>query len=268
MKRLLSVVAVATLSACTQIDTGNVGVESSMGQFKPEVLTPGVYFTLFKRVTEVSAKEILLPVEDMRPQTKDKITLTDLDIDLYIQIAPDKATEILTRWPGDTTGSGAGDGSVGVGLNYVLRVAREAIYSDIATRSSATVHTERSEIASTVVKSVQDDLDKSVGKGWFFVRSANVRNIVTDPALEANIKAAAAAQFELQKKERDIQVAKAEAERKRIEAQGDAEAIRIKAQAVSAQGGDDFVRLEAIKRWDGKLPTTMGAGAIPFVNVK
>ena len=61
MKKLIPVLAAAVLAACTQIDTGNVGVESSMGQFKKEVLTPGVYFTAFKRVTEVSTKEILLP---------------------------------------------------------------------------------------------------------------------------------------------------------------------------------------------------------------
>lgn len=267
MKKLIPVLAAAVLAACTQIDTGNVGVESSMGQFKKEVLTPGVYFTAFKRVTEVSTKEILLPLEDMRPQTSDKITLTDLDVDIYVQIDPAKATDVITRWPGDISDSGGKDGSVGVGLNYIARQAREAIYSDIAKRGSATVHTERAAIASAVVKALQADLDASAGKGWFFVRSANVRNLVTDPALEANIKAAAAAQFEEQKKEREIQVAKKEAERRRIEAEGEAAAIRIKAEAISKQGGDDYVRLQALAKWDGKLPTTTG-GAIPFINVK
>lgn len=94
-----------------------------------------------------------------------------------------------------------------------------------------------------------------------------MRNLVTDPALEANIKAAAAAQFEEQKKEREIQVAKKEAERRRIEAEGEAAAIRIKAEAISKQGGDDYVRLQVLAKWDGKLPTTTG-GAIPFINVK
>ena len=109
MKKLIPVLAAAVLAACTQIDTGNVGVESSMGQFKKEVLTPGVYFTAFKRVTEVSTKEILLPLEDMRPQTSDKITLTDLDVDIYVQIDPAKATEVITRWPGDISKQGGDD---------------------------------------------------------------------------------------------------------------------------------------------------------------
>jgi hypothetical protein len=54
----------------------------------------------------------------------------------------------------------------------------------------------------------------------------------------------------------------------RVEAQGVADAIRIKASAVSAQGGQQFVDLEAIKKWDGKLPQTMSGNATPFIHVK
>ena len=101
MKKAITLIAVAALSACTQIDTGNIGVESTMGQVKKETMPPGVFFTLFKRVTEVSAKELLLQMNDMKPQTKDKITLTDLDVDIYYQIDPSNAADIMTRWPGD-----------------------------------------------------------------------------------------------------------------------------------------------------------------------
>lgn len=266
-KTALILALLAAVSGCTQIDTGNVGVESAMGQVKNEVLTPGVYFTLFKKVEEVTGKEVPLQLNDLRPQTIDKITLSDLDVDIYIQIDPSKAPAIKTRWPGDTTGLEKDD-AVALGLSYVSRQAREAIYSDIAKRGSATVHTERADIASKLVTSLQEDLDASAGKGWFFVRSANIRSLVTDPALEANIKAAANAQFEVKKKELDIEVARKEAERKKIEAQGEADAIRIKTQAISSQGGDDYVRLQAIEKWDGKLPTTTAGGSIPMVNLK
>ena len=69
MKRILTIAAAASLAACTQIDTGNVGVESTMGQVKKETMPPGVYMTVFKRVTEVSAKELRLSLDDMKPQT-------------------------------------------------------------------------------------------------------------------------------------------------------------------------------------------------------
>jgi regulator of protease activity HflC (stomatin/prohibitin superfamily) len=266
MKTLLIIAATAILGACSQIDTGNVGVESTLGQVKQETMPPGVYFTMFKRVTEVIAKETPLALNDLKPQTSDKITLADLDVDLYVQINPAKAAEIMTKWPGDVTTVDKEDGAR-IGFNYVTRQAREAIYSAVAKRGSATVHTERSQIAADVVKELQVSLDAEAGKGLFFVRSANVRNLVTDPALEANIKAAAQAQFKLQEEKNKLEVAKVEAERKRAEAQGDADAIRIKAEAVAKQGGKEYVELQAIAKWDGKLPTT-SAGVVPFINLK
>lgn len=265
-KSLLLACMVAFLSACSQIDTGNVGVESTLGQVKKETMPPGVYFTLFKKVTEVVAKEVPVQLNDMRPQTSDKITLTDLDVDLYVQIDPSKASEIMTKWPGDLT-QVEKSGEYALGLNYIVRQAREAVY-DVASRyKSDVIHTMRTEIAAAVASQLQKSLDAEAGKGMFFVRSANVRNLVTDPALEANIKAAANRQFEINAKAKEVELARLEADRQRAEAQGVADAIRIKAEAVSKQGGAEYVQLEAIRKWDGKLPVTQAGGAVPFISV-
>jgi len=85
----------------------------------------------------------------------------------------------MTRWPGDTVTVDKEDGAR-IGFNYVTRQAREAIYNSISKHGSSTVHTERTQIADEVVKALQSDLDSSAGKGWFFVRSANVRNLQTE----------------------------------------------------------------------------------------
>jgi regulator of protease activity HflC (stomatin/prohibitin superfamily) len=267
MKKFLLIPLVATLGACTQIDTGNIGVESTLGQVKKETMPPGVYFTMFKRVTEVSAKELRLELNDMKPQTKDKITLADLDVDIFYQIDSSKAAEIMTKWPGDAVEL-KGEEGVRLGNNYVTRQAREAIYNAISQYGSETVHTERVSIAAKVVESLQKDLDDSAGKGMFFVRSANVRNLVTDPALEAAIKENANRNFQIASKQKEVELAKAEADRKRVEAQGDADAIRLRASAIQAQGGKEYVELEAIKKWDGKLPTSMTGNVTPFIHVK
>lgn len=267
MRKLLLIPAIAYLAACTQIDTGNIGVESTMGQVKTETMQPGVYFTLFKRVTEVSAKEMPITLEDMRPQTSDKITLKELDIDLYVQIDPGKAAQIMTRWPGDAIEI-KGEEGARVGFNYVTRQAREAVYNAVTKYGSDIVHTKRAEIAADVVAQLQKTLDADVGKGWFFVRSANVRNLVTDPALEQAIKEAANRDYQIKAKQKEVELARAEAERKRVEAQGNADAIRINAQAISVNGGNEYVQLKAIEKWDGKLPITQAGGAVPFLNIK
>lgn len=264
----IAILAAALFAAagCSQIDTGNVGVESTLGQVKKEILAPGLYFTPLKRVLEVSAKESVLTLEDMKPQTSDKISLADLDVDIYVQIDPAHAPDIMTRWPGDVSTVKGEDGAR-VGANYVLRQAREAVYSTVTKYPSATVHTERANLAAGIVASLQKDLDDSAGKGWFFVRSANVRNLVTDPALEASIKEAAKRDFQIAAKEKEVILAVAEANRKRAEAQGDADAIKLRASAIAANGGAEYVQLQAIAKWDGKLPTT-SAGVVPFINLK
>lgn len=265
MKALL-IALVAFLTACSQIDTGNVGVESTMGQVKSETMPPGVYFTMFKTVTEVCAKELPVAVNDLKPQTSDKITLADLDIDFYVQIDPGKAATVMTKWSGDRADV-KGD-CVALGQNYIARQAREVIY-DVATKfPAATIHLERTKIAADAVRQLQAGLDAEAGKGMFFVRSANVRNLDTDPELQKNIKAAAQAQFKLQEEKNLLENAKIVAERNREEARGVADSIRIKAEAVSKQGGAEYVQLEAIKKWDGKLPVTQAGGATPFLSIK
>ena len=71
---------------------------------------------------------------------------------------------------------------------------------------------------------------------------------------------------------------KAEAEKARVAAQGEAdaqltraraeaEAIAIKAKAL--RDNPDILQLNAIEKWDGKLPVYMTEGAVtPFVTVK
>lgn len=267
MKKFFLILFSVLLTACSQIDTGNVGVESSLGQVKKEVLLPGVYVTGFTRVTEVSAKELLLKLDNLTPQTSDKINLRDLDIDIYVQIDPGHAPDIMTRWPGDAV-TVEGEDGVRVGINYVTRQAREAVYSDISKRNSATVHTERTSIVDGVVSALQKDLDASAGKGWFFVRSANVRSLQTDPALEAAVKEAATRQFQINTKAKEVELANLEADRKRAEARGDADAMRLRAEAITSQGGAEYVQLQAIAKWDGKLPVTSAGSSIPFLSIK
>ena len=68
------------------------------------------------------------------------------------------------------------------------------------------------------------------------------------------------------KAEQDLARIKVESEQAIARAQGEAEAIRIQSQAIQTGGGANYVQLQAIQKWDGKLPNTM-AGTVPFVNV-
>lgn len=66
----------------------------------------------------------------------------------------------------------------------------------------------------------------------------------------------------------DARILQATAEARAIELQGKAQATAIEAQALALKASSDLVELRKADRWDGKLPTSIYAGApIPFMSM-
>lgn len=265
---LAALVVAGNLAGCTQIDTGNVGIESTFGQVKEQSLTPGVYNTVFKRVLEVSAKEIPIEVANLTPKAKDNVTLQDVDLTVYYKIDPARAPAIFTRYSGDvSTLKDSGDVALASGL--VARMAREATYKAFAAVLASEAHTKRTDIAADIRSATQAEIDADAGKGWIQVTNIIVRNIVTDPRLEESIKQAAAVEFQIREKNQQISLAKSEAERKRIEAEGEARANKIIADSLSPA----LIQLRQIEATamfakNGTHTVLLPQGAQPLIQVK
>ena len=76
------------------------------------------------------------------------------------------------------------------------------------------------------------------------------------------------AEQEALREENRLKKVEFEAQQRIEQARGEAEAIRIQAQAINSQGGEDYVQLQAIAKWNGILPTQFVPGsAIPFLNL-
>lgn len=70
------------------------------------------------------------------------------------------------------------------------------------------------------------------------------------------------------KAKNDLERIKLEAEQRVAQAEAEATAIKIQAEAITQQGGEDYVNLKAVEKWDGKLPTQMIPNAsLPFINL-
>ena len=53
-----------------------------------------------------------------------------------------------------------------------------------------------------------------------------------------------------------------------IKAKGEAQAIELQARTINAQGGESYLRLEAIRKWNGTMPVHLGSHTpLPFVDV-
>jgi regulator of protease activity HflC (stomatin/prohibitin superfamily) len=230
LRRLALPLAALSLTACSQIDTGNVGVERTLGKVGTEALTPGVYFTLFKSVDEFTTKEVSFQLVDMTPKSRDNLTMKDVDIDVYYKTTPAAVPGLCVKYQGDVVQHNqiaqGGTKDLVVAFSRVSREAREAIYKSVAELDATTMHTKRTELSEMVRARLQEELEKN-DKGAFVVTAVNVRNLLTDPAIEAAIRSRAETDQAIEKKRKEVELAKAEAERLIVQAQGEARANEI-----------------------------------------
>ena len=75
----------------------------------------------------------------------------------------------------------------------------------------------------------------------------------------ANEQAALAAQA-------NVATAKANADARMAKAKGDAESIQVEAEAIRTN--PEIVKMRAVEKWDGRLPTYTGSGPMPFIDAK
>jgi len=258
---------VAALAGCSQIDTGNVGVERSFGKVSPEELPPGVYSTLFKSVDEFTTKEVAVQLTDLRPKSRDNLTMQDVDIDVYFKVDPGKVADLFVKYQGDVTKIEGGD--YAVGYNRMLREAREAVYKSVAGFDATTMHTKRAELSEEVRKNLQAELEKS-DKGSFFITNVNVRNLVTDANIENAIRERAKVDQQIEAKRKEIELAKAEAERQVVEAEGHAKSNRILAESLTPAliRMKEIEAMQAFAKQGNSTVVLPAGGATPLINLK
>lgn len=219
MKRLSTLILIAfamLLGACSQIDTGNVGVERTLGKVSAEALPPGVYFTLFKTVDEFTGKEVLFQLDDMRPKSRDNLTMQDMDIDVIYKVDGSKVPALYAKYQGDVAQHKqvVKDGSSDLIVSHgrVAREAREAVYNAVSSFDATTMHTKRTELSELIRKTIQSELDKA-DKGAFIVAGVNVRNMVVDKGIEDAIRQKAATDQRVEQAQRELALTKAEADK-------------------------------------------------------
>jgi prohibitin 1 len=276
IRTLLVLAVAAQLGACTQIDTGNVGVERTLGKVGTEALPPGVHFTLFKTVDEFTSKEVIFQLDNMTPKSRDNLTMQDMDLDVIYKVDGSRVPALYAKYQGDIVKHDqvvkGGSSDLIISHSRVVREAREAVYKSVASFDATTMHTRRTEITEAVRKVLQAELD-AADKGAFTITSVNVRNLVVDKALEDAIRQKAATDQRIEQAQRELALTKAEAEKLIAKAEGEAKANRILAESITAP----LIRMREIEAQRdaaiaiaGKAGNTvlLGGVATPLIQIK
>jgi regulator of protease activity HflC (stomatin/prohibitin superfamily) len=222
-------------SSCGTLESGGVGVRTTLGRVDTQEIEPGLYWVLpwISRVQEFSAKEIGVDLNDMTPKAKDNLSLRDLDVTIYYKTDAASIAELYIKYASQHVRDEYS--RVYFPAHALLqRLSRNIIYEETARMDSLVMHTRRDELAIAVQKGLQAELDKN-DKGIFTVTRVVIRQLTTDPAIEKAIQESVAAQKQLETTKQRIQIAEAEAQVEVKKAEGIAKANQIINQSLTRE---------------------------------
>ncbi len=223
------------LTSCGTVESGNVGVRTTLGKVAPDEVEPGLYLGLpgISRVQEFSAKEIGLDLNDLTPKARDNLTLRDLDVTVYYRVAGASIADLYVKYAGQHVRDEGSRVNLPA-FALMQRLARNAIFEQASRIDSLVMHTRRDELASSVNKALQAELDAN-DKGVFTVTRVVIRALTTDPAIEKAIQESVAAQKQLETTKQRIAIAEAEAQVEVKKAEGIAKANQIINQSLTRE---------------------------------
>ena len=234
---VLALLAVAiALTSCGTIESGNVGVRTTIGKVNPEEVEPGIYLGLpgISRVQEFSSKEIGIDLNDLTPKARDNLSLRDLDVTVYYRVQPSSIADLYVKYAAQH-GLEEGKRSVYLpAIGLLQRLARNAVFEQAAQIDSLVMHTRRDELSASVLRSLQAELDTN-DKGVITVTRVVIRALTTDPAIEKAIQDSVAAQKQLETTKQRIAIAEAEAQVEIKKAEGIAKANQIINQSLTRE---------------------------------
>lgn len=240
------------LESFTIISAGHQGVQVTMGQVNMQTLNEGLHFVSpISDVQEVSVRVTKAELQNASAGTKD-LQVVHTNIVVNYRLDGSKVAHVYKEF--------------GLELEdkILLPAVNESFKAITAHYNSEELVTKRDEVSKAIHNALQD----KVGKYGLIVSEISLVNFGFSAQYQAAIEQKVIATQQKLKAEQDLSRIQVEADQAIAKAKGEAEAIRIQAQAINAQGGKDYVQLQAISKWDGKLPTYMMGNATPMINIK
>lgn len=212
MKKTLALaLAALSLTACTRIETGTVGLRVNMSNVvEPNELQPGSWNqTMFGSVLEFPVRSIQVAKENLTPQTADNSTLKDFDVAMVYDINPTSVSDI---WVNQSRAFHSYEkGEWYLMHNYMLQLLNSASVKSVRKYKALDVADNRQNIENDIKASVDkmlsdEGLDKAV-----VVSQIRVANATPSDDIVASANAAVKATNDLKTKQVEVDIAKQEA---------------------------------------------------------
>jgi regulator of protease activity HflC (stomatin/prohibitin superfamily) len=212
---LFAILAITALSGCTRVAQGEVGLRVNWDKTIEESERPAgsVNQTLIGSILKFPIREINAEVKDLRPQTVENVTMDDFDLTVVYNITPSSVSDLYINKARSFHGVND-DGEPLLMQNYLITVARNAVYKTVPKYEALKINIDRSQIESQILASIKAELDSEKLSTAVQVTQVLVRNALPPAAITTSANNLVKAQNEL--KQSAVEVQKAEQEAKRI----------------------------------------------------
>ena len=231
-------------SSVTVISAGHTGVQVTLGEVNPLPLTEGVHFVNpISSVKDVDVRLQKAELKGANAGTKD-LQVVHTDIVVNFRLDPAKVPHIYKEF-----GLNVDEKVLGPGIN-------EAFKSVTGHYTSEELVTKRDAVSAEIL----EHLITKMAPFNITVSNISLVNFGFSQAYQEAIEAKVISAQKTAKAEQDLARIKVEAASRIAQADGEAKAIAIQAQAIQSNGGENYVKLQWIEKWNGALPTTMLGG--------
>jgi regulator of protease activity HflC (stomatin/prohibitin superfamily) len=241
-------------SSAKSVPAGFVGIKTQFSAVVGSQLLSGLHFKVpFVQEIETMDVRIQKTESDSVAASKDLQTVTS-KIAVNFSVNPASAGQLYKD----------------VGTNFKSVIIEPAIQEVVkmvtAQFTAEELIARRGEVSQKMTKF----LTEKISKKGIIINDFNVLNFDFSPEFNKAIELKQVAQQQALKAQQDLERIKIESEQKIVQAKAEAESLKIQKQEITA----DMLKLreieaqmEAIKKWDGKLPSYTGEGT-PFINLK
>ena len=229
----------------TVISAGHTGVQVTLGEVNPVALTEGVH--LVNPISQVKDVDVRLQRSNLNGASAGTKDLQQVHTDIVInyRLTANKVPHIYKEFGLDVD-------------SKVLGPAMNEAFKGVTARyTSEELITKRQEVSDTI----QQRLAEKLAPYDITVNSISLVNFGFSKNYQDAIEAKVTATQAKLKAEQDLQRIEVEAKSRIAQAEGEAKAIQIQAQAIQSNGGQQYVQLQWIEKWDGKMPNTVVNGS-------
>lgn len=233
------------------VSAGQRAVLLTFGKPDTNTIVEGLHFKL-PFVQQIVKMDVQTQKYDNKASAASKdLQTVSTDVTLNYYISPERVPEIYTK----------------VGVTYQDKVIQPAIQEVVKAITAQYTAEELITRRPEVKDKIDIALRERMATWGIIVQDILITNFDFSPSFNTAIEAKVTAEQNALAARNKLEQIKYEADQRIAAATGEAKAIEIQARAIQANGGKEYVQLQAINKWNGVMPLVTGGNSLPFINI-